>query len=191
MALDDRSPSAGHFTRWAVMLALPLVLSAAAMPWVLERLRTERRALAPTLPRAEPDGAALPAAATEPPRHPEAPSTAEIEEARSAEIEAGRLQHRNLAGAVTFSPRGASTTAEGERVAPFQGFGLSIESTPPGAAVRVDGRDVGETPIVTTVDCAPGGEVEVRVEKKGLRPVRRAVRCRADALLELSIALAR
>jgi PEGA domain len=92
---------------------------------------------------------------------------------------------------VTFSPRGTSTTAEGERVAPFHGFGLSIESTPTGAAVRVDGRDVGETPIVTTVHCAPGREVEVRVEMKGHRPVRRAVRCRADALLELSIALAR
>lgn len=173
------------------MLALPLLLSAAALPWVLQKLRPARQAVAPTPSRVDPDGAALPTAATEPPRHPEAPSTAEIEEARSAEIEAGRLQQRNLDGAVTFAPRGASTTAEGERVAPFHGFGLSIESTPPGASVRVGGLDVGETPIVTTVDCAPGRGVEVRVEKRGFRPVRRAVRCRADALLELSIALVR
>lgn len=191
MGLDDRSRSAGRFARWAVMLALPLVLSAAALPWVLAKLRPARQAVAPTLSRADPDGAAGPAGATEPPRHPEAPTSAEIEAAREAEIDAGRLQQRNLAGAATFAPRSASTTAEGERVAPFHGFGLSIESTPPGAGVRVGGVDVGETPIVTTVDCAPGRVVEVRVEKRGFRPVRRAVRCRADALLELTVALAR
>lgn len=191
MAHDDRSHSAGRFTRWAVMLALPLVLSAAALPWVLQKLRPARQAVALTPSRVDPDGTAGPAGATEPARHPEAPTTAEIEAAREAEIDAGRLQQRNLDGAVTFAPRGASTTAEGERVAPFHGFGLSIESTPPGASVRVGGLGVGETPIVTTVDCAPGREVEVRVEKRGFRPVRRAVRCRTDALLELSIALAR
>jgi PEGA domain len=191
MALDVRSSSARSFTRWAIMLALPLVLSAAAMPWVLEKLRAERRAVPASLTRSSPDGAAGPDGATEPPRHPEAPSTAEIETARAAEIDAGRIQQRNLAGSVTFAPRGASTAADGERVAPFQGFGLSIESTPAGARVRVGGSDVGETPILTTVDCAPGRDVEVQVEKRGFRPVRRTVRCRADALLELSVPLAR
>jgi hypothetical protein len=175
MALDDRSPSAGRFTRWAVVLVLPLVLSAAAMPWVLEKFRH----------------GAGPAGAPEAPHHPEAPTTAEIEAARAAEVDAGRIRQRNLAGSVTFAPRGASTTADGERVAPFQGFGLSIESTPAGARVRVGGSDVGETPILTTVDCAPGRDVEVQVEKRGFRPVHRTVRCRADALLELSVALAR
>jgi hypothetical protein len=76
-------------------------------------------------------------------------------------------------------------------VAPFEGFGLSVESRPAGARVLVDGRDAGETPIVTTVDCAPGQPVEVRVERRGFRSARREVRCRADALLELSFPLAR
>jgi hypothetical protein len=76
-------------------------------------------------------------------------------------------------------------------VAPFQGFGLSVESSPSGARLLVDGRDVGETPIVATVDCAPGQEVEVRVERRGFRPERRAVRCRSDALLELSVPMVR
>jgi hypothetical protein len=191
MALDDRSPSAGRFTRWAIQLVLPLLLSAAAMPWALERLQAERRALPATSPRAQPDGAVEPPGAPEPPRHPEAPTTAEIEAARETEVEAARIQQRNLAGAVTISPRQATTNADGERVAPFHGFGLSVESTPAGASVRVSGSDVGQTPIVTTVACAPGRDVEVRVEKPGFKPVRRAVRCRADALLELSVLLVR
>jgi hypothetical protein len=195
MALDDRTPSAGRFTRWAIMLVLPLILAAAAMPWLLERFRTQRRAL-PTAPpgllsRAEPDGAAGPATAPEPPRHPEQASAAEISAARSTQVEAARLQQRNLAGATVLAPRQAITTAGGERVAPFQGFGLSVTSTPAGARVLVGGSEVGETPIVTSVDCEPGREVEVRLERRGYRPERRAVRCRTDALLELSVPLRR
>jgi len=191
MALEDRDPSARRFTRWAITLALPLILSAAAMPWVLEKLRVERRALPAALSRAGPDDAARSIDVPPPPRHPETPSVAEIEAARETQVDAARLQRRNLERSTTYAPREARTTADGERVAPFQGFGLSIESTPAGASVLVGGRDIGETPVVTTVDCIPGQEVEVRLEKRGFRPARRAVRCRADALLELSVPLAR
>jgi hypothetical protein len=191
MALDDRTPSAGRFARWAILLVAPLVLAAAAMPWVLEKLRTDRRALSAALPRPVTDGTTAPPGAPEPPRIPDGPSAAQIDAATAAGLEAARLQQRGLAGATTFAPRQARTTAEGERVAPFQGFGLSVESSPSGARLLVDGRDVGETPIVTTVDCAPGQEVEVRVERRGHRAERRAVRCRADALLELSVTLTR
>jgi hypothetical protein len=191
MARDDRTPSAGRFARWAILLVAPLILAAAAMPWVLRRFRTERPAVPATLSQAASDGTTAPASAPEPPRLPEAPSAAQIEAAGSAGLEAERLSQRNLAGATTFAPRQARTTTDGERVAPFQGFGLSVESTPPGARVLVDGSDVGETPIVTSVDCAPGREVEVRVERRGFRAERRAVRCRADALLELSVSLTR
>lgn len=191
MALEDRDPSARRFTRWAITLALPLILSAAAMPWVLEKLRVERRALPAALSRAGPDDAARSTDVPSPPRHPETPSVAEIEAAREAQIDAARLQRRNLERSTTYAPREARTTADGERVAPFQGFGLSIESSPAGASVLVGGNDVGETPVVTTVDCIPGQDVEVRLEKRGFRPARRAVRCRADALLELSVPLTR
>jgi len=191
MALDDRTPSAGRFARWAILLVAPLILAAAAMPWVIERLRTVRGAVPASLSHARPADAAEPTGTPEPPRQPAAPSAAQIEAATAAELEAARLQQRNLAGATTFAPRQARTTADGERVAPFQGFGLSVESSPSGARLLVDGRDVGETPIVTTVDCAPGQEVEVRVERRGHRAERRVVRCRADALLELSVTLAR
>ena len=191
MGLDDRAPSAGRFTRWAILLVLPLVVAAAAMPWVLEQLRAARRAVPATFSHAPPDEPRGSTGTPEPPRHPEAPTTAEIEAARAAEIEAARIQRRNLADATTYAPRDAAPTPDGERVAPFQGFGLSIDSTPPGARVRVAGREVGATPIVASVDCAPGRAVEVVVEKQGFRPARRTVRCRADALLELTVPLAR
>jgi hypothetical protein len=76
-------------------------------------------------------------------------------------------------------------------VAPFQGFGLSIDTTPAGARVLIGGVEAGETPLVAGVDCAPGAEVAVAVELRGYRTVRRTVRCRADALLELAFKLAR
>jgi len=188
MPSDDRSPSAGNFTRWAVLLLVPVVLSAAAMPWVLGHLRTGRGGLGGgSLGGAVADSESPP----EQPRHPEAPTAAEIEAATTSSIEAARLQQRNLESAEMYAPRGAKTTASGERLAPFQGFGLSIGTTPLGARVLVDGNDVGESPIVTTVDCEPGQDVEVVVEKRGFRSERRNVRCRVDALLELSVALGR
>jgi hypothetical protein len=171
------------------MLVLAMVLAAAAMPWVLERVRDERLAVPASLSQAAPGQAAEPADAAGPPRPPEAPSTAQIEAARSAQIEAARIQQRNLGAATTYPPRPARLTADGERVAPFHGFGLSIESIPAGARVRLDGSDVGETPILTSVDCAPGRDVEVGLERPGFRPLRRTVRCRADALLELTLTL--
>ena len=191
MGHDDQTPSAGRFVRWAVFLVLPLVLAALAIPRVLEQLKSTRRAVPSSLTTAGTAGGLEPVAAPEPPRHPEAPSQGEIEAARAAEIEAGRIAQRNLAASSVITPREAVTTAAGERVAPFQGFGLSIESKPPGARVKVGGKEVGETPIVTSVDCTPGDEVEVGVEKRGHRPVRRTVRCRADALLELTFSLGR
>jgi hypothetical protein len=191
MALDDRPPSAGRFARWAIVLVAPLVLAAAAMPWVLERVRTQRRAVAAALPLAGTTGIEPAAGAQEPPRRPEAPTTTQIEAAGAAEREAARLQQRGLERSTIYTPRQATTTAGGERVAPFQGFGLSVESKPAGARVLVQGQDVGETPIVTTVDCTPGQAVEVRVERRGFRAERREVRCRADALVELSFPLGR
>jgi len=189
----DDTPSAGRFARWAALLVLPLILAAIAIPRVLERLETTRRAAPAALAGAATatPGAAESSAVAGPPRHAEAPSPGEIEAARAAEVEAARLKQRHLAASSTITPRESVTTADGEKVAPFQGFGLSIESAPAGARVLVGGREVGETPIVTSVDCAPGDEVEIGVEKRGLRPAHRTVRCRADALLELRVTLAR
>ncbi len=187
----DETPSAGRFTRWAVMLVLPLLLGAAFMPWILRKLRTAPGPLPATLSGASPSPADQPGPPPEPPRRPEAATPAERDAARSATAAAERLERRHLAASSVITPRAPVTTAEGERVAPFQGFGLSIDSTPAGARVLVGGREVGETPLVAGVDCAPGAEVAVAVELRGYRTARRTVRCRADQLLELLVPLRR
>jgi hypothetical protein len=203
---------------WAAFLVLPLVLGAVAYPWLSRRLgtgggeqavaraasaaRTAEGAAAASARRADAalgeggapgsagpsgrsgGGISLPATA------PEAPTSAQIEAAREADLAAARAQ-KGWQAVETMAPRQARRDASGELVAPFQGFGLSVESVPPGATVRVGGRDVGETPLVTSVDCRPGDPVEVRVEKRPLRSQVRTVRCRADALLTLQVALAR
>ncbi len=81
--------------------------------------------------------------------------------------------------------------ASGERLLPFQGFAVSVESVPAGARVTVDGREVGESPVLASVECSPGTEVRVRVEKAPLRPQDRTTRCRADKLVKLSVRLSR
>jgi hypothetical protein len=187
----DETPSAGRFARWAVMLVLPLVLGAAAMPWVLKRLRAAPGQLPSTLSGAPANDGGEPAKPPEPPRRPEAATPEEREAARAATAEAARIEQRHLAASSAITPREAVTTPGGERVAPFQGFGLSIDTTPAGARVLIGGVEAGETPLVAGVDCAPGAEVAVAVELRGYRTVRRTVRCRADALLELAFKLAR
>jgi hypothetical protein len=174
---SDSSPSAGRFTRWAIGLVLPLVLSAAAMPWILEKVRANR--------------GAFPASASEPIHRPELPSSSEIEAATKSVNAAAKMEAQGMAGSTIYAPRGGKVAADGKRIAPFYGFGLSIESAPNGAIVHVAGRDVGETPILASVECDLGQELEVVVEKPGYRSARRAVPCRENVLVEVSFKLRR
>src|SRR5512133_746187 len=50
-----------------------------------------------------------------------------------------------------LQPVGASATGDQERVAPFSGFALQVETEPPGAVVEVDGVVRGESPVFTGV----------------------------------------
>jgi hypothetical protein len=210
----SRPPSPRRFAVWAGFLVLPLVLAAVAYPWLSRRLgpgggeqaiaraagaaRTAEAAAAAVARQADAalgeggaagsSGASRPAGAA--PRRPEGPTTAEIEAARAAEVEAARAQ-RGWQKAEVLAPREARRDAGGELVAPFHGFGLSVESSPPGAGVRVAGREVGETPLVTSVACQPGAPVEVRVERRPYAPQVRTVRCRADTLLTVQVTLTR
>lgn len=208
-------PSARRFALWAAFLVLPLLLAAVAYPWLTRRkgaggggaavaqasaaARAAEGAAAASAQRADAalgeggpagpsgrpgGGTSLPAAA------PEAPTQAQIEAAREADLAAARAQ-QGWQRVETMAPREARRDAAGDLVAPFQGFGLSVESTPPGAVVRVGGREAGETPLVTSVDCRPGDLVEVRVERRPWRPQVRTVRCRADALLTVEVTLPR
>jgi hypothetical protein len=202
----SQDPNPRRFAFRAAFLVLPLVLAAVALPLVRRHLAGPGQPLAragaaaravegASAARAAQADAALGAGGTaeaSPPTPPrrDGPTTAEIEAARAAQDDLARAQ-RGWQRAETLAPREARRTADGELVAPFQGFGLSVESSPAGATVRVDGRDLGQTPLVASVDCAPGAALKVRVEKRSLRPVERTVRCRADALVTLQVALSR
>ncbi len=81
--------------------------------------------------------------------------------------------------------------ATGEVVLPFQGFAVSLESVPPGARVILDGREVGESPLIASVDCVPEAEVRIRIEKETFRSVHRVTRCRPDTLVKITVRLVR
>lgn len=170
---DDRAPAGmvRRYATWAGLLVLPLVLGALVAPGVLSSLR----------------GGTPPAQAQRP---PEGPTTEQIEAALKAQEALAKAQ-RGWATSETIAPRDPVRDASGELTSPFQGFGLSVETTPPGASVLVDGRDLGETPLVAGVDCRPGDQLEISVERRGYRPHRQVVRCRADTLLTIPITLRR
>jgi len=110
--------------------------------------------------------------------------------ARAANEELARVEAQGWSRVEIVSPRQERRDPQtGEVTSPFQGFGISADSTPAGARVLVDGGEMGETPLVASIDCEAGHEVEVRVEKAGFRPHRRTVRCRADALVRVEVRL--
>jgi hypothetical protein len=80
--------------------------------------------------------------------------------------------------------------AGGERVAPFSGFAVSVETEPEDALVTIGGVERGESPVVAGVECRPGAKVPIRVVKQGFRPARASTVCRTDALVKLTIRLA-
>ncbi len=123
---------------------------------------------------------------------PRPPSPAEARESavRTAQENLARIEAQNWSRVEILSPSRERRDPEtGEVTAPFQGFGLSVDSTPAGARVLVDGGEMGDTPLVASIDCEAGREVEVRVEKAGYRAQRRAVRCRADTLVRVGVRL--
>jgi hypothetical protein len=78
----------------------------------------------------------------------------------------------------------------GEQVSPFDGFAVRVESTPEGARVTAAGKELGTTPLATGIECTPGEELRVRIERSRYRTVERTTRCRKDALVTIRVALA-
>jgi hypothetical protein len=116
--------------------------------------------------------------------------------AREREAERPRLTPEQRAeyqkswiGSESIAPRDDRVDRHtGERVAGFQGFGVSIDTAPPGARVLVNGQDLGTSPLLASVDCAAGDRVEV-VAELGRRRGRAETRCRKDTLVKLSVDL--
>jgi hypothetical protein len=83
----------------------------------------------------------------------------------------------------------ALDSQSGEKIRRFQGFGLSVETRPSGAQLLVNEQDVGETPLVTSVECEPGDLVKVEVRKRGFISRARTTTCRQNQLVEMMVDL--
>jgi hypothetical protein len=105
--------------------------------------------------------------------------------------ELARTERRTWEGATYLAPAAARRDDSGEVNSRFEGFGISVETDPAGARVVVDGADLGETPLVAAVACAPGEVARVRLERPPLRPQERTTTSRENTLVELSAKLSR
>jgi hypothetical protein len=79
----------------------------------------------------------------------------------------------------------------GERVAPFSGFAISVETEPESALVSIAGVERGEAPVLAGFECRPGTRIPVHVHKRGFRAARTTTLCRIDALVKLTVRLSR
>jgi hypothetical protein len=162
MSSEPRT-SSGRVAVWVALALLVVAVVGISWPALVPRLR--RLAEAP---------AAAPPAAT-PARGPAPQKLAEAE--------------RKWGESTAIVPSESVPDASGERVRWFQGFGLSVESRPAGASVLVNGRDLGRTPLVTSVECDPGDPVRVELRKPPRHAALRTLRCRKDQLVELTFDL--
>jgi hypothetical protein len=205
-------PNPRRFAWWAALVSLPLVVTAVLLPRLLRGgaaapsgvtgAASGRGEPAPgalgavasgigLVTGSAPGGAA--AAATAPEgaaARREGPTVEQIEAWRAASEEQLRAE-RGWRKVEFMAPRAEPVEPNGERVVPFEGFGLSLDSTPPGAKVTIDGRVLGVTPLVTSLTCRPGDAIAIEVSLQPHGTQRRQVRCRADALVSLTIPLAR
>ncbi len=168
--LESVSSSTRRIVTRAALVLLAVVAVAGAAPWAVRRFRSFTAPFAGE-------------------RADRPPTDEEIRAARRAEERLADVQKANWEKATDIAPREAVVDSSGERVRWFQGFGLSVESVPPGATVVVNGQTLGETPLTASVQCTPGEAVRVEVRKQGLAPVTRSTRCREDQLVELSVQL--
>jgi len=166
--------SARRLALWAAFVVLPLVLGAFFLPGLVRSLRGASA-------RDEPPAAARP---------PETPTAEQVEAAREADEAFARAQ-AGWRKSQTFAPREPERDASGSMVSPFHGFGVAVETTPPGAQVAVNGEALGQTPLVASVPCRPGQALDLSLTLAGYQVHRRGLRCRADQLQHLTVELRR
>lgn len=149
---------------------------AAAGALVLPLVRPEA-AVAPSAPRyvtlrplSEPEPEAKPP--SKPPSKPEAKPAPEPE----------------VSDATPEEPSTEEPRIEEERSS-FTGAILMVESQPPGASIRVNGVDQGETPVSVGLDCMPGRDLIVDFTLRGFEKSRHRTRCPKDALVKVTARL--
>ncbi len=105
-------------------------------------------------------------------------------------------QYGNLSGEGQFvflRPQGQAPTAPAPPpvaslpATPLGTGDLDIASDPPGATVRLDGREVGKTPL--TLERLPTGEHTLELDKDGIYAARRQLTIAANTLEKLSLKL--
>jgi type II secretory pathway pseudopilin PulG len=194
-------PSPRRFAFRAIALAAPAIAAAILLPRLTGRAGTvaplqeasaaARAVAARQAAESAAMGTGLPgekAGEERRPRVAEAPTPDQIEAAREARVALGKAE-RGWEKVTVIAPREPSPAADGTTTVPFDGFAVSVESEPAGARVTLDGRPLGETPVMASVKCAPGASLDVVVEKGPLPPRRVPVRCQADTLVRLSLRL--
>jgi hypothetical protein len=174
---QPRDPSRGAIRRIGLVAAALVAMatfSALALPAILARVRSARSTPAGV-------DALLTSAGAEGGR-------ITPDERRISPEELAGLQESWI-GSHSYAPRSDRIDPEtGERVGPFEGFGLTVDTEPPGASILVNGEDKGTSPLLTTVDCAPGQEIRVEARRGPLRG-RTVTRCRADQVARLRMKL--
>jgi len=186
MALDkEQAASTRRIAVRALFLLVPLVGGAIALPRVVAKVRASQALAAARAASADTAGEKRPP--EEPPKPREAPTPEEIEKAFAAE-KALKDAERGWQRVEVLAP-GAPAVPGKETTAPFQGFGLSLESEPDGATVTVDGRGLGETPLLAGLRCQPGAIVRIHVARDPLPPRDVTTLCRADTLVKLRVRL--
>jgi hypothetical protein len=124
--------------------------------------------------------ASSPAGAEAPPAPPPEPPMSAHERA---------LLERSWLDSESIAPRADRIDpTTGERVGVFHGFGLLVDTVPPGARVLVAGEEMGVSPLLTSVACRHGEDVLVRAEL-GRQAASVRTRCRKDVLVKLALVL--
>jgi hypothetical protein len=171
-----RDPNRGALRRIglvAAALVATATFSALALPTLLARVRSAQSTTGIDALLATPGAAE---------GHP-------VPEERKVSPEEMADLQKSWVGSHSYAPRSDRIDPQtGERVAAFEGFGLTIDTQPPGASIHVNGEDKGTSPLLTTVNCAPGDEVRVEARRGRLRG-RAVTRCRADQLARLRMTL--
>ena len=100
-------------------------------------------------------------------------------------VEARKPSHRTIRQEVTLSLQDNRTLSLGEPI-PIYGI-IDIQSTPFEADVYIDGKSVGQTPLV--VDNVLIGEHKIGIEKRGYRAIEQAVTIEEGSTLTRSFTL--
>jgi hypothetical protein len=138
------------------------------------------------LPQVRPEAAVAPSA----PRYVTLRPQSEPEpETKPASKPASKPEAKpEVSDATPEEPSIEESRTEEERSS-FTGAILMVESQPPGATIRVNGVDQGETPVSVGLDCMPGRDLVVDFALRGFEKSRHRTRCPKDALVKVTARL--